>query len=106
MTDTEQCSNCAQANDCKTVYEQLGKAAGPSVAGKAIAVFLAPIGIFIVCLVFLDKKLVFSPDIELFRILPITALAALASLVYVLIVRKIIGRSVVNCKDYDDRNQG
>lgn len=106
MTDTEQCSNCAQANDCKTVYEQLGKATGPSVAGKAIVVFIAPIGIFIVCLVYLDKKFGYSPDIELLRILPITALAALASLVYVLIVRKIIDRHVVKCKEYNDRNQG
>lgn len=106
MTDTEHCSKCAQAHDCKTVYEQLGKATGPSVAGKAIAVFLVPIGIFIVCLVFLDKKLVFGTENGLFRVLPITILSALVSLVYVLIARKIIGRSVIKCKENDNRNQG
>ena len=56
MSDKENCSNCAQANDCKTVYEQLGKATGPSIAKKAVAVFLGPIVVFIVCLVILEKK--------------------------------------------------
>ena len=50
----EFCKGCIQRHDCKKIYEQLGKAEGPSVAWKVTAAFLLPILIFIASLAFFD----------------------------------------------------
>jgi hypothetical protein len=47
MTEKDFCSDCGQNNDCKTMYQQLGKAKGPGVAGRVFWAFLFPIGVFI-----------------------------------------------------------
>ena len=57
MSDRDDCSSCPQSRNCKTVYEQLGKATGPSVTAKAIAVFLGPIAVFVICLAVLEDRL-------------------------------------------------
>ncbi|MBE0537459.1 MAG: hypothetical protein IH624_17485 [Phycisphaerae bacterium] len=57
MTDAENCSRCIWSHDCKGVYETLGRAEGSSVVTKALAAFLLPILVFIICLVLMDKVL-------------------------------------------------
>ena len=89
MTDTEYCSNCTGAHDCKTIYEQMGKAQGPSVVKKVIVVFLLPIIVFVVCLVVADKKLVAVTGNEHVRILLGVLFAGLVSFVYVLIAGRM-----------------
>ena len=92
MTDTEYCSNCTGAHDCKTIYEQMGKAEGPSVTKKVIVVFLLPIIVFAVCLVVVDKKLVAVTGNEHLRILLGVLFAGLVSFVYVLIAGRMSSR--------------
>jgi len=52
MPDEDFCKKCAQKQDCKTIYEQLGKQKSPSVALKIVFAFLLPILIFILSLAF------------------------------------------------------
>ncbi|MHC4265272.1 MAG: hypothetical protein ACYSUK_04980 [Planctomycetota bacterium] len=54
MVKNEFCKGCIQRHDCKKIYEQLGKAEGPSVAWKVTAAFLLPILVFITGLAFFD----------------------------------------------------
>jgi hypothetical protein len=46
MEQPETCKGCEQAHTCAKVYEQLGKADGPSMTLKAVVVFLLPIAVF------------------------------------------------------------
>ncbi len=46
MEQPEICKGCSDAHTCARVYEQLGKAEGPSVTLKAVAAFLLPIAAF------------------------------------------------------------
>ena len=48
--DTTQCGECAQKHDCKSIYEHLGKAQGPSIAMRVVSAFLVPLMLFIVSL--------------------------------------------------------
>ncbi len=110
MADTENCSNCTEAHDCKTIYEQMGKAQGPSVVKKVIVVFLLPIIVFVVCLVVLDKQLVAVTGNEHVRILLGVLFAGLVSFVYVLIAGRMSSRwtGVQSChqlKDTNDRDE-
>jgi len=47
MAEKDSCSNCSEKNDCKTMYQQLGKAKGPGVGWRVFWAFLFPIGVFI-----------------------------------------------------------
>jgi len=40
------CDGCSDADDCKMVYEQLGRADGPPIALKALLVFAVPVIVF------------------------------------------------------------
>jgi hypothetical protein len=44
------CSDCTQANGCKSTYEQLGRQGGPSVVWKVVVAFMLPIAVFIASL--------------------------------------------------------
>lgn len=44
------CQECNQKRNCKEVYQQLGKAGGPSVVIKTIVAFLLPLVVFIAAL--------------------------------------------------------
>ena len=57
MNKKEFCSNCSQSHDCKTIYEYMGKARGPSVGWKVLWVFLFPILVFIVSLCVFERLL-------------------------------------------------
>ena len=111
MTDKEDCSDCAGAHDCKAIYEQMGKAQGPSVVKKVIVAFLLPIIVFVVCLVVLDKKLVAITGNEHLRILLGVLFAGLVSFVYVLIAGRMSSRwdgvqHRCQLKETNDRDEG
>ena len=57
MTENDFCSDCSQNHDCKTMYQQLGKAKGPGVAGRVFWAFLFPIGVFIGSLCIFERLL-------------------------------------------------
>ncbi|MBN1507717.1 MAG: hypothetical protein JW955_12775 [Sedimentisphaerales bacterium] len=46
MEQPDACKGCSEARTCATVYEQVGKTGGPSVAFKALIAFLLPIATF------------------------------------------------------------
>ena len=111
MTDKEYCSNCTGTHDCKVIYEQMGRAQGPSVVKKVIVVFLLPIIVFVVCLVVLDKKLVAVTGNEHLRILLGVLFAGLVSFVYVLIAGRMSRRwdgvqHRCQLKETNDRDEG
>ena len=41
------CSQCDHKDNCRLVYEKLGRAKGENVAMRAMVAFLVPIGVFI-----------------------------------------------------------
>ncbi len=89
MSQDEFCSHCPNTHSCKAMYEQLGKAKGPSVAVKAFAVFLMPIIVFIIALALFQNifsDIISSPNI---RTLVNFVLAFGAAFVFVLVLRAI-----------------
>lgn len=40
------CDGCSDADDCKMIYERVGRADGPPVAFKALLVFAVPVIVF------------------------------------------------------------
>ncbi len=69
MEKTEKkCSDCAQARDCKSTYEQLGRQRGPSVVWRAIVAFMLPIAVFIASLAIFGKIFEGAIDSEKQRI--------------------------------------
>ena len=51
----KKCSDCVQANGCKSTYEQLGRQGGPSVVWRVIVAFMLPIAVFIASLALFGK---------------------------------------------------
>jgi uncharacterized membrane protein len=52
---SESCRSCPEKHKCQEIYEELGKAKGPSVALKAVAAFLVPLVVFIGSLAAFEK---------------------------------------------------
>jgi len=50
MTEEKFCQDCDQRQNCREVYQKLGKTKGPSVVFNALAAFLLPILVFIASL--------------------------------------------------------
>jgi hypothetical protein len=41
------CHGCRHAHDCQRIYDRLGRANGPSVAGPAVVAFVLPVLVFV-----------------------------------------------------------
>ena len=89
MTGQKFCKHCSQSHDCQKVYQQLGKAKGPSVASKAAVAFLLPIMAFIAALAAFEKILAGLVNSKQARTAISFLLAGSAVLVWVLIVKVI-----------------
>jgi uncharacterized membrane protein (DUF485 family) len=57
MAQQKFCPECSQRHECRDVYQQLGKAEGPSVVFKVVVAFLLPLMVFIVVLAASEKIL-------------------------------------------------
>ena len=57
MEQAKSCNGCSEADDCKIIYEQLGRTDGPPVALKAVTVFVAPVVLFAGTLAIFDSLL-------------------------------------------------
>ena len=57
MAQQKFCQECNQRHECREVYQQLGKAEGPSVVFKVVAAFLLPLMVFIAALATSEKIL-------------------------------------------------
>jgi len=57
MAQEKFCLECNQRHDCREVYQQLGKAEGPSVVFKVVVAFLLPLMVFIAALAASEKIL-------------------------------------------------
>ena len=91
MTHLKLCQECNQKHKCQDIYQQMGKAKGPSVALKAIVAFLLPILVFIAGLVIFEKILVKIVDIKQLRIALDFLLALLVTLA-VILINKLFGK--------------
>jgi len=50
MVQAQTCDRCSEAHDCQQIYRKLGRAEGPSIAGKVLVAFALPILVFTACL--------------------------------------------------------
>lgn len=57
MGQAKPCEGCSQAHNCAGVYQQLGRAGGPSVAYETIVAFALPIAVFATALAIFDHLL-------------------------------------------------
>ncbi len=89
MASQRFCQDCIQKHDCRSVYEQLGGASGPSVALKAVLAFLLPLMVFIVSLAVFEKVLVSAINTEQMQTALSFLLALLATFICILITRVI-----------------
>lgn len=89
MAELKSCQECNQKHKCQEIYQQLGKAQGPSVVFKAVVAFLLPILIFIASLAAFEGILVRTTDIKDLRIVLDFLLALSVTLAMVLIIKVI-----------------
>ena len=57
MTQQKLCQDCNQRHKCQEVYQQLGKAQGPSVVSNVVVAFLLPVVVFIAALAAFEEIL-------------------------------------------------
>lgn len=89
MVQQKFCPECNQAHKCQEVYEQLGKAEGPSVVLKVVLAFLLPLLVFIGLLAGFEKTLGRWIDVKELRTAVSLLLAVLGTLALVLIIKMI-----------------
>jgi len=89
MAELKSCQECNQKHKCREVYQQLGKAQGPSVAFKAVVAFLLPLLIFIASLAAFEGILAGTTDIKGLRIALDFLLALSVTLATMLIIKVI-----------------
>ena len=89
MVQQESCQGCHQKDDCQKLYEQLTNAKGPSVTVKVVLAFLLPLVVFIVSLAVFEKILDGSFAGGQSRAAVAFALALLATLACIFIVKFI-----------------
>jgi hypothetical protein len=92
MAELKSCQECDQKHKCQDIYQQLGKARGPSVAFKAVVAFLLPLLIFIVSLAVFEGILARITDIKGLRIALDFLLALSVTLATMLIIKVISKR--------------
>ena len=91
MGPAKPCDGCSQAHNCSAVYQQLGRAGGPSVVWKVIIAFALPIVAFVTALAVFDRLLagVVAPQL---RTLPAFALALAFTIGLMLLVSFLVRR--------------
>ena len=82
MAQQQLCQSCNQRHECHQVYEQLGRAKGPSVACNVLVAFALPIVVFIGALIAFEEILTERVNTAQMR----TALSSLLALVVTLSV--------------------
>ncbi len=76
---------CSAKHNCRTIYQQLGKAKGPSVARKVTVVFLLPLLVFIGILVLFEQIFTNTIVIKELQTAMSFLLSALATSIYILV---------------------
>ncbi len=89
MAEPKPCQECDQKHKCQDIYQQLGKAHGPSVAFKAVVAFLLPLLILIVSLAVFEGILSRITDIKSLRVALDFLLALSVTLTTMLIIKAI-----------------
>ena len=92
MENNENCSDCPQSHDCKSMYQQLGNAKGPNVALKVLLAFVLPIAVFIAGLALFGHVFAGLEMSENAQIALTALLAAGAASICVLITRMLTTR--------------
>ncbi|MDD5063219.1 MAG: SoxR reducing system RseC family protein [Phycisphaerae bacterium] len=92
MAELKPCQECDQKHKCQDIYQQLGKAKGPSVVFKAVVAFLLPLLIFIVSLAAFERILAGTTDLKSLRTALDFLLALSVTLVAILIIKAISKR--------------
>lgn len=89
MIEEKFCQECGQKQECRGVYEQLGRAGGPSVVLKVVLAFLLPLVVFIVLLAGFERMLAGAIDAKGLRTGISFLLAVLGTLAAVLVIKSI-----------------
>ena len=89
MIQEKICQECNQKHGCQEVYEQLGRAAGPSVVKKVVVAFLLPLVAFIGLLAGFERILAGGIDGKGLRTGVSFLLAVLGTLGLVLVIKVI-----------------
>ncbi len=89
MIEEKFCQECGQKQDCRGVYEQLGKTGGPSVVKKVVVAFLLPLVVFIGLLAGFERILAGVIDGKGLRTGVSFLLAVLGTLTVVLVIKAI-----------------
>jgi uncharacterized membrane protein len=92
MDELKSCQECDQKHKCQDMYQQTGKAQGPSVAFKAVVAFLLPLLVFIASLAAFEGILARITDIKELRIALDFLLALLVTFAAILIIKVISKR--------------
>jgi hypothetical protein len=90
MAQSKSCEGCSHAHDCTKVYEQLGCAEGPSIAGAVMVAFLVPILVFIGALAGFGRLLEGAADTR--YQMPLAAALALAATTGVMLAIRVATR--------------
>ena len=96
MENNENCSDCPQSHDCKSMYQQLGNAKGPNVVLKVLLAFVVPIAVFIAGLALFGHVFAGLEMNENMRIGLTAILAAGVAFIDVLITRMLTNRMTKN----------
>lgn len=89
MVSESFCKDCIQRHDCRSVYEQLGNATGPSVVLKVILAFLLPLVVFIVSLAVFERIFAGAVKIEKLQVILTILPALLVTFGCIFIIRVI-----------------
>ena len=92
MAELKPCQECDQKHKCRDIYQQLGKAQGPSVAFNVVVAFLLPLLIFVVSLAAFERILAGTTDIKGLHIALDFVLALLVTFAAMLIIKAISKR--------------
>lgn len=87
MTQQDSCHLCSQKHDCRQVYDRMGNAPGPSIAGDVCLALLLPLVVFVVALAIFQKILAATAEPARTAIALVLALAS--TLGCVVVVRMI-----------------
>jgi len=96
MTESDNCSNCVQGQNCGAVYQQLANSVGPSVAGRVCLAFLLPIAVFIAALAVCEYIWAGKIANEILRIVVSFTSAGAIAFACVLFIRTVTRKSQKN----------
>jgi hypothetical protein len=92
MSEQESCRYCHERHECREIYQQLGKAEGPSVVLKVVAAFLIPLVVLIVSLAIFEGISVKIVNTKALQTIISFVLALSVTFVCILVIKTVCGQ--------------